>query len=167
MPAQMQRPEDLFLFELAYMHAFEQNNVQTLQQLVQEVSSDEARQPLQHHLEETREQVKLLEQIFQTLGEQPQQVTVHATTGLKQDHDAFASMQPTPEVLTLFDLGAAAKIEHMEVACYTGLLTKAQLMGQQEVAGILQRILKQEEDAVSEIESALQQLSRQMAGSAA
>ncbi len=163
MPAQMQRPDDLFLFELAYMHAFEQNNVQTLQQLIQEVSSEHAKQPLQHHLEETREQVQLLAQIFQTLGQQPQPVTVHAATGLTQDHDAFARMQPAPEVLTLFDLGAAAKIEHMEVACYTGLLTKAQQMGQQEVAGILQRILKQEQDAVDEIEAAATQLGQQVA----
>ena len=163
MPAQMQSPRELFLFELAYMHAFEQTNVQTLQQLIQEVTSAEAKKPLQHHLEETREQVQLLEEIFQTLGEQPQKVTVHAAQGLTQDHDAFARMQPSPAVLTLFDLGAAAKVEHLEVACYTGLVTKAQAMGQQEVATILQRILKQEQDAVREIEAAAAQLTQQVA----
>ena len=163
MPAQMQSPDDLFLFDLAYMHQFEQNNVQTLQQLIQEVTGDEAQKPLEHHLEETREQVQLLAQIFQMLGEEPQKVTVHATTGLKQDHDAFVRMQPSPEVLTLFDLGAAAKVEHMEVACYTGLLAKAQLLGRSEIAGVLQRILKQEQDAVEEIETAAAQLGRQVA----
>jgi len=163
MTVQMQSPDALFLFELSYMHVFEQNNVQTLEQLIQEVDSDEARQPLRHHLEETREQVQLLEEIFQALGQQPQKVTVHATTGLKQDHDAFASMQPSPKVLTLFDLGAAAKVEHLEVACYTGLVTKAQLMGQAQVAGILQRILKQEQDAVQEIEAACKHLGQQVA----
>ncbi|HEV2126941.1 MAG TPA: DUF892 family protein [Chloroflexota bacterium] len=166
MSTQMQSAQDLLLFDLSYMHVFEQHNVETLQQLVQEVSSEEARQPLQHHLEETREQVQLLEQIFQTMGQQPQQVTPHAVRGLKQDHDTFGSKKPSPEVLTMFDLGAAAKVEHMEVACYRGLLMKAQAMGQQEIAGILQRILQQEEDAVTEIEAAIQQLSQQMAGSA-
>ncbi len=166
MSTQMQSAQDLLLFDLSYMHVFEQHNVETLQQLVQEVSSEEARQPLQHHLEETREQVQLLEQIFQTMGQQPQQVTPHAVRGLKQDHDTFGSKKPSPEVLTMFDLGAAAKVEHMEVACYRGLLMKAQAMGQPEIAGILQRILQQEEDAVTEIEAAIQQLSQQMAGSA-
>ena len=163
MPKQLQTPKDLFLFELAYMHAFEQNNVQTLQQLVQEVEGEEAKRPLQHHLEETREQVRLLEQLFQTLGEQPQQVTVHATQGLKQDHDAVARMQPSPAVLTLFDLGAAAKVEHMEVACYTSLLTKAQQLGETEAAGVLQRILKQEQDAAEELEAAAKRLGQQAA----
>ena len=161
MPAQMQSPKDLFLFDLAYMHVFEQHNVQTLQQLLQEVDSELAKRPLQHHLEETREQVRLLEQLFQTLGAQPQQVTVHATTGLRQDHDAVARMKPSPEVLTLFDLGAAAKVEHLEVACYTGLLTKAQQLGQQEATGVLQRILRQEQDAVRELEAAAEQLGQQ------
>ena len=163
MPAPMQSPKDLFLFDLAYMHAFEQRNVETLQQLLQEVSGEAAQRPLRHHLEETREQVQLLEQLFQGLGEQPQQVTVHAATGLKQDHDAFTSMQPSPEVLTLFDLGAAAKVEHMEVACYTSLLTKAQQLGQTEAAGVLQRILKQEQDAVEELEAAAKHLGQQAA----
>jgi ferritin-like metal-binding protein YciE len=58
MTAQMQSPDALFLFDLAYMHVFEQHNVQTLEQLLQEVSSEEAKQPLRHHLEETREQVQ-------------------------------------------------------------------------------------------------------------
>ena len=163
MPAQLNSPKDLFLFELAYMHAFEQNNVQTLQQLIQEVASEEAKAPLQHHLEETREQVQLLAQLFQTLGEQPQQVTVHATQGLKQDHDAVAAMKPSPEVLTLFDLGAAAKVEHMEVACYTSLVTKARQLGQTEAATVLQRILTQEQDAVRELEAAAERLGQQAA----
>ena len=160
-------PEDLFLFDLAYMHAFEQRNVETLQQLLQEVSGEAAERPLRHHLEETREQVRLLEQLFQQLGAQPQPVTVHAAAGLKQDHDAFTSTRPSPEVLTLFDLGAAAKVEHMEVACYTGLLTKAQQLGQHEAAGVLQRILQQEQDAVAELEAAAQQLGQQASAQAA
>ena len=69
MATQMQSPDALFLFELAYMHAFEQTNVQTLERLLQEVADEEAKRPLRHHLEETREQVQLLEEIFQTLGE--------------------------------------------------------------------------------------------------
>jgi vacuolar-type H+-ATPase subunit H len=37
------------------------------------------------------------------------------------------------------------------------------MMGQQEVAGILQRILKQEQDAVEEIEAAAKHLGQQVA----
>lgn len=161
MPAQMQSAQDLFAYELSCMYVFEQQNVQTLQQLSQEVTSDEARRPIDHHLEETREQVTLLEQCFQALGQSPQRVTVHIAQGLKQDHDAFVKVGPTPELLTLYDLGAAAKTEHLEVAAYRGLVSKASLMGQKEVTRLLREILKQEEDAVQELEAAAKQLARQ------
>jgi len=161
MPATMQSPLDLFAHELSCMYVFEQQNVQTLEQLAGEVTAEAARRPIEHHLAETREQVTLLEQCFQALGEQPQQVTVHAAQGLKQDHDAFVKLKPAPELLTMYDLGAAAKTEHMEVAAYRGLVTKATLMGQPEVARLLRTILQQEEDAVQELEAAATQLAEQ------
>ena len=161
MPTEMQSPEELFAYELSCMHVLEQQNVQTLEQQAREVTAEEARRPIEHHLEETREQVGLLEQCFQALGQSPQKVTVHAAQGLRQDHDAFVKLGPAPELLTLYDLGAAAKTEHMEVAAYRGLVSKATLMGQKDVARLLREILKQEEDAVQELESAAKQLARQ------
>ncbi len=161
MPAQMQSAQDLFAHELSCMYVFEQQNVQTLQQLSQEVTSEEARRPIVHHLEETREQVTLLEQCFQALGQSPEKVTVHTAQGLKQDHDAFVKLGPAPELLTMYDLGAAAKTEHIEVAAYRGLVSKATLMGHKEVARLLRQILNQEEDAVQELEAAAKQLARQ------
>ena len=83
--------------------------------------------------------------------------------GVTQDHDAFVSLQPEPDLLTVFDLGAAAEVEHLEVACYTGQLRKAQIMGQSEIAEVLQRILKQEQDAIDELEDAAEELGQQVA----
>ncbi len=41
-------------------------------------------------------------------------------------------------------LGAAAKTEHYEMACYRGLIARAQMMGHTEVAQILQQNLQQD-----------------------
>ncbi len=157
----MQSPQDLFIHELSCMHAFEQQNVQMLQQMLQEVKDPTARQPIEHHLEETREQVTLLEQCFQSLGQQPQQVTVATAQGMKQDHDTFVKMQPSPELLTMYNLGAASKTEHLEVAAYRTLINMATVMGQKEIVRTLRQILNQEEDAVNELEAASRQLGRQ------
>jgi len=161
MPAQMQSPQELFAHELSCMYVFEQQNVETLELLAEEVTAAEARRPLEHHLAETREQVTLLERCFQALGDRPQKVTVHAAQGLTRDHEAFVKLKPASELLTLYDLGAAAKTEHLEVAAYRGLVTKAALMGLDEVARLLREILTQEEDAVRELEAAATQLAEQ------
>ena len=53
--------------------------------------------------------------------------------------------QPSPMMLTMFDLGGAAKTEHYEIASYQGLIDQANLMGQKECAQLLQQNLQPEE----------------------
>ncbi len=43
-------------------------------------------------------------------------------------------------------ISAAIKVEHFEIASYRGLITAAQQMGQQEVVGLLQQNLQDEEE---------------------
>lgn len=161
MPTTMQQPLDLLTYKLSCMYVFEQHNVETLQMLAKEVDSDTARRPIEHHLEETREQVGLLEQCFEVLEVQPKKVTVHAAKGMQQDHDAFLKLEPAPALLTLFDLNAAAQVEHMEVAAYRALINQATVSGQKEVVRLLRQILKQEEDSVKELEAAANELGAQ------
>ena len=162
MPATtMQQPLDLFVYELSCMYAFEQHNVETLQALADEVTGETARHPIVHHLKETREQLGLLEQCFDLLEVPPKKVVVHAAKGMRQDHDAFVKLDPAPALLTLYDLNAASKVEHLEVAAYRGLINQGMVTGQNEVVRLLRQILKQEEDAVKELEAAAKELGAQ------
>ncbi len=158
----MRIPEELFHHELSYMYAFEQQNVETLERLAREVTHEAGRRPLEHHLAETREQVTLLERCFEALGQKPKNVTVHAARGLQQDHEAVVKLEPEPELLTLHSVAAAAKIEHLEVAAYLGLVEKATLLKQRPVAQLLRQILKQEQDAVRELEAAAAALGKEL-----
>ncbi|HEX2036932.1 MAG TPA: DUF892 family protein [Chloroflexota bacterium] len=160
----LQSPQEFFAFELSKMHAFEQLNVRTMEQLLQETQDETARRPIQMHLEETREQVRLLEECFRELGQEPQQVEVQVAQGLTRDHEMFRQMNPSPEVLTMHNVAAAAKIEHLEVAAYRGLLSKAIVMGQPQIVLRLKHILQQEERAAIELESAGWMLDERSAG---
>ena len=155
----MQHPHDLLVYELSRMYVFEQHNVETLTALAAEVDAAAARRPLEHHLAETREQLGLLEECFDLLEARPLKVTVNAATGLTHDHAAFVKLGPAPALLTLYDLHAAAQVEHLEVAAYRGLIAGAAAAGLTEVVRRLRHILKQEEDSAKELEAAAQQLS--------
>ncbi|HEX6121715.1 MAG TPA: DUF892 family protein, partial [Ktedonobacterales bacterium] len=89
-------------------------------------------------------------------------VTCAAIQGLKQEHDTFLKEGPSPEVLAMFDLGAASKTEHYEIAAYQGLIEKARLMGQQQVVQLLQQNLQQEEEMARKVQQLGQQLGPQM-----
>lgn len=148
----MQDPMDLFVYELSAMYEGENRIAQMLPQVADEVGSDTLRQALQTHEQETREQVANLERCFETLGVSRQQVTCAGIEGIKQEHDTFAQQQPSQELLTMFDVGGAIKIEHYEIAAYRGLIDKAILLGQPGVAHGLQTILMQEQATAGKLE---------------
>ena len=160
----MQSPMDLFLHELGDIYDAEQRIAQILPQLASESADPQAQQDYQTHLKETQQQIQNLEQVFQVLGAQPQRETCAAIQGLKTEHDTFVKENPSPDILTMFDLGAAAKTEHYEIASYTGLVEKCNLMGQQQCAQLLQQNLQQEQAMLQRVMRDGQQLGQQMIG---
>jgi ferritin-like metal-binding protein YciE len=158
----MQSPQDLFLHELSDMYDAEQRILQMLPLLAKEAQEPQVQQAYQMHEQQTRQQIQNLDQCFSILGEQPQKTTCYAIQGLKQEHDHFLKEQPAPQILQMFDLGAADKTEHYEITAYTGLIDKAKLMGQSQVASLLQQNLQQEQAMAQKVEQFDKQLGKQM-----
>jgi ferritin-like metal-binding protein YciE len=158
----MQTANDLFIHELGDMYDAEQRIEQMLPTLEKEADNPQVKQGIQMHLQQTREHIRNLDQVFQILGMKTPKVTCAAIQGLKQEHDTFLKEGPSPEVLTMFVLGAANKTEHYEIASYQGLIEKARLMGQQQVVQLLQKNLQQEEEMARKVQQLGQQLGQQM-----
>jgi ferritin-like metal-binding protein YciE len=158
----MQTAQDLFIHEMGDMYDAEQRIAQMLPTMAQECNNDEVRSAFQMHEQQTRQQIRNLEQCFQVLGTQPPKTTCAAILGLKQEHDSFLKGQPSADILMMFDLGGASKTEHYEIASYTGLVEKARLMGQQQCAQLLQQNLQQEQEMSKKVDQLGQQLGQQM-----
>lgn len=159
----MQSIKELFQHELGDIYDAEQRILQILPQLANESTDGQVKSAFQHHEEQTRQQVQNLEQCFRAIGVSPKQVSCTAIAGLKQEHDSFLKEQPSKEVLTMFDLGAAAKTEHYEIASYRGLIEKANLMGEKDCVRLLQENLSQEEEMAQKVEQISRQLGKQTA----
>jgi|SRR6266436_5881789 len=158
----VQSMNELFMTELGDIYSAEQMILLMLPELAKESDNPQAREAFQLHEQETRQHVRNLEQCFQILGQQPSKMACYAVAGLKQEHDTFLKEKPSPAILTAFDLGAACKTEYYEMASYKGLIEKATLMGQQQVAQLLQRNFEQEQAMAQRLESISRQLSQQM-----
>ena len=162
----MQSAMDLYMHELGDIYDAENRIAQMLPQLLKETQDTQAQQAIQQHIQETQQHIQRLEQCFQILGSKVQRETCAGVQGLKTEHDAFLQENPSPDILTMFDLGAAAKTEHYEIASYTGLIEKSKLMGQQQVADLLQQNLQQEQAMLQRVTQAGQRLGQQMIGQA-
>lgn len=155
-------PRDLFLHELSDTMSAEHIILGMLPKLAQEAQHTEASKAFEEHERETRQQVRNLEQVFQRLGEQPEQTTCHAAEGLKKEHEALHEEQPSPQVLEMGNLAGAAKTEHYEVASYTALVQMARDLGETEVAKLLKENLDQEKAMAKRVESLSKELGKEV-----
>lgn len=159
----MQTPQDLFVHELSDVHSGEQIIIQMLGEAQGMVQNSQLQQGLQAHMRESEQQARNLEQVFQIMGAQPHPITCHAAEGLRQSLMEVVQSNPSPEVLEGAVVAGACKTEHLEIASYEGLVKKAQAMGQQEVARLLQQNLQQEQAMLQRVQGISDQLTQQMA----
>ena len=105
------------------------------------------------HIEQTQEQIKTLEGVFQALGEEPKREPCAGARGLVSEaKKMLEETKGAPRVRDLAIAGAAQKVEHYEIVAYTGLIESAEQMGQTEVVSLLQRNLEQEESTARLLE---------------
>jgi ferritin-like metal-binding protein YciE len=146
-------PRDLFLHELGDILYVEQKLTrEVLPKLIDEVESPEFRQGLVRHLEQTKGHVTNLEQVFDLLGEQPETEKCIGFEGLKKEHDEL-TRETDESLIDLVDAGAAARTEHYEIAAYTGLIEMARALGETDAVSLLDENLKEEKEALREVES--------------
>lgn len=158
----MKTPKDLFIHELGDIYDAEQKIAQMLPVMAKECNNAQIKSAFEQHETETKQQINNLEQCFQALGITPEKTPCTTIAGLKQEHDSFLKEKPSEDLINMFDLGGASKTEHYEIASYKGLIEKANLMGQQQVAQLLQQNLQQEENMSKKVESISKQLDKQM-----
>ena len=151
---QMTSARELFLHELKDVYYAEQQLTKVLPQLAREAGDRELTQAFQHHLDETRGQVKNLEQVFKNLGQRAEGEQCPGIDGIKEEHDQFMKEHDASgDVQDMFLTGAAARTEHYEIAAYTGLVGMSRALGETDSTKLLQENLKQEKEALKKVES--------------
>ncbi|GAA3982943.1 ferritin-like domain-containing protein [Thermobifida alba] len=156
----LENPRDLFIHEMSSMYTGEKKIAEMLDEVSGKVDDDKLMQMLREHKQETQQQIKNLEQCFQAIGESPQDVPCAVVDAIHQEFRQFAGMNPSPQVLTMFALAGADKIEHFEIAAYRGLVNKAMLMGETTCMQLLETNLLQEEETAGKLERYANEMGR-------
>jgi ferritin-like metal-binding protein YciE len=154
-------PRALFLHELGDILDVERKLVdETLPKLIEEVRDEEFTAGLEKHLKETRQHVTNVERVFELLGEEPHAEECVGFQGLKKEHDELSG-QTASSLADLVDVGAAARTENYEIAAYGGLRRMAKGLGEDKAVTLLDENLKQERDALREVEKVATRLSKE------
>jgi ferritin-like metal-binding protein YciE len=133
-----------------------------LGRLEEAAQSQQLKQQLHHHADETRQQLANLEQAFAAVGAEVDDKPCPAIEGLEKEGQQMIKMADEPLVDAVI-LGAASATEHHEISVYEGLITKAEAMGEQDVVALLQENLEQEQHTLEEVKRATQQEAQRLA----
>ncbi len=156
-------PRDLFLHELGDILYVERALAEeTLPKLIGEVSDAEFKSGLKSHLEQTRQHVVNVENVFELLGEEPEVEKCVGFEGLKKEHDQLIE-ESASSLVDIVDVGAAARTENYEIAAYEGLRRMAKAMGEDKAVDLLDENLKQEKETLREVEKIATRLSNENA----
>src|SRR3954462_15429556 len=140
---------ELFLDELADVYNAEQQLTKALPKLAKAADSDELREALEQHLEETEEHISRLEQVAESLDETLKKKTCKAKQGLIAEGDDIVKEQKNSSALDAGIIAACQKVEHYEIASYGTLCAWAEQMGHDEALKLLKQT-EEEESAADE-----------------
>ncbi|MBA3957016.1 MAG: ferritin-like domain-containing protein [Parachlamydiaceae bacterium] len=137
----------LFIEELQDIFYAEQQIVEALPEMAKAAESPELKDAFNHHLQETKQQVHRLEQVFKILEMKPKAKKCPAMDGLiEEGQEVIKSFQKSP-VRDAALISKAQRIEHYEMAAYGSLRTFAQELDLDEAADLFQETLNEEGNA--------------------
>ena len=143
--------KEVLIDELRDMYSAENQLVKALPKLAKGAKDAQLKQLFKDHLEETKEQVLRLKEVFQHLGEKPTGEHCNGMEGvIEEGSDALEK----DEEGASFDsgiIGAALRTEHYEIAGYHACIAMAKTLGEREIVSLLKQNLSEEVAAAKKI----------------
>ena len=143
----IQTMDDLLLHGLKDIYYAENQIAKSLPKLIEKSTNRDLSKGLKDHLEETKNQITRLDQVFQKLGEKPQGVKCPAIDGLISEADEVAGEVADKDVLDAALVGSAQAVEHYEIARYGTLIAWAEAVGHDDIVRLLNTNLNEEKAA--------------------
>jgi ferritin-like metal-binding protein YciE len=152
--------EKLFTDELKDLYSAEKQITRALPKMAKAASSEELKEAFQKHLEQTQGHVERLDRIFEILGKSAGGKTCQGMKGLIEEGSEMME-QTDGEIRDAAMIAAAQKVEHYEMAGYGTVRAIAELMGQSEIAELLQQTLDEESETDKKLTQIAKKVNRQ------
>jgi ferritin-like metal-binding protein YciE len=161
----MHTAHELFLHELGDILNAERNLLEALQEQADAVTDETLQKAITDHRAQTEKQVERLEQVFEDLGEEPEEAECKGVKGLIAEWKSFKEEEnPAEDILNVATISAAAKVESYEINAYESLIQLAQDMEHTKAAKLLQQNLKEEQQTLKKMQSFAKKIKPELSG---
>jgi len=134
---------ELLTDHLKDVYDAEKQLTKALPRMARAASDEELAQGFRHHLEQTQEQARRLERVFEQLGTKARGKPCAGMKGLIQEGQELIE-QEEEQALDLSLCAAARKVERYEMIAYESLIGTAQKAKQAEVVNLLRQSFQEE-----------------------
>jgi len=144
---------DAFIDELRDAYDAEKQITKALPKMVKAATSPDLKAAFQAHLDETREQITRLEEVFGTLDEKVRGKHCDGMAGIIEEGKSVMEEDFDDQTMDACLIASAQRVEHYEMAAYGTLVAWAQAMGHSEAAELLEQTLEEEKAADEKLTS--------------
>jgi ferritin-like metal-binding protein YciE len=138
----------LFTDSVKDIYWAENQLVKALPKMVKSASSKKLQEAIANHLKQTETHVERLAQVFDMLGKKAQAKKCDAMEGLtKEGEGVIEDTDPGTPARNLGIIMASQKVEHYEIAAYSGLIKLAGKLGHTDIANLLSETLAEEKES--------------------
>jgi ferritin-like metal-binding protein YciE len=138
--------KEIFVNELKDIYSAETQLVKALPKMAKAAGSNDLRSGFEKHLEQTKEHVARLEQIFKGLEEKPTGKKCAGMEGLIEEGGEAIDEDYEGEAKDAILIGAAQRVEHYEIAAYGTVRAMAEKLGKRQAVTLLSKTLQEEKD---------------------
>ncbi len=136
--------DELFVEELKDLYHAEKQLVKALPKMAKAATSTDLKKAITDHLEQTKNHVTRLEQVFETVDEKAKAKPCKGMQGLVEEGSEVMEEEAAEPLSDLALIAAAQKVEHYEISAYGTLRTFAQTLGNDDAVKLLSETLKEE-----------------------
>jgi ferritin-like metal-binding protein YciE len=149
MPKKATGLQQLFVEELQDLYDAEKQLTRALPKVAKAANDEELGEAMREHLDVTKGHVERLEQAFESLDLKAKSKPCAGMKGIvSESSEAIQEKQNDSEgVLDIAITGGARRVEHYEIAGYTAAIDMARELGHEDVAGLLEETLQEEQEA--------------------
>jgi ferritin-like metal-binding protein YciE len=145
MAGEPKKLNDLFHDTLKDIYYAEKSILTALPKMAQAAQNEDLKAAFEKHRNETEEQVRRLERVFETIGEKPQDKKCAAIEGIVEESEGIIKEYEGSPALDAGLIASAQAVEHYEMCRYGTLITWALQLGNTAGAELLTETLSEEQ----------------------
>ncbi|OYD40659.1 YciE/YciF ferroxidase family protein [Sphingobacterium cellulitidis] len=145
--------KDLFEDSLKDIYWAEKELVKSLPKMEKNATSKKLKTAISLHLEETKQHVNRLEDVFRSIGVKAKTEKCDAMAGLLEEGKSIMEETEAGAVRDAGIIAASQKVEHYEIATYGTLAAFAKVLGHKDALKLLLETLKEEKSCDEKLTS--------------